>query len=465
MHQERYHYNNTSSVPRSILIKDGSYLITAVENDDVEVQVGKSILIEDGVITDIVQAGKETAWLNTVDVVYDAGLRGGIVITPGLINAHAHPPMYLLRSTTLLRNDHATTEESLEIARAIEQAMTSDDQTISALGDFTEQQKMGTTTVLSHYHTPQATRTAAKQAHIRLVDAVSAASKTDPAANMARVLPTLTQGDDMITPAITVHTLSQVTMAELQAIQQLLVTHPHLLLTMHCAETDQEVAAVVAKHGKRPVAILHAAGLLSKRLILSHAVHFTDSEIKLLVQQQVGIVHLPTSNRIHRSGQFNYATFFNLRGHHRIALGTDSVISKSKLDIVSEALQSKIMHQDTAHPVRYDTLFKMMTINGARVLGLEHELGKIAVGYKADLAFWKLKNRDFIPYDTTHPETLIGNFITHGGTNPRDLMVNGKFVISNRRHNLVDESRLLADLQQHHTLLTHRVIRSFTNIR
>lgn len=457
MHQNRYHHNTATKTPQTILIKDCPYIITANADDHVVVQTGKSILIEQNIITAIVDPTETAALVNTVDVVYDASLRGGTVITPGLINAHAHPPMYLLRSTTLLRNDHATTEESLEIARTIERAMTSTDQTIAALGDFTEQQKMGTTTVLSHYHTPHATRAAAQHAHIRLVDAVSVASKTDPTATIDRALTTLTLDSDLITPGLTVHTLAQTTLEELHAVKQLLDRYPKVLLTIHCGETDQEVAAATKKHGQRPIAVLAAAGLLTERLILSHAVHFTDPEIKTLIEHKVGIVHLPTSNRIHRSGQFKYATFFEYNGHHRIALGTDSVISKSKLDIVSEALQSKIMHQDTPQPVRYDTLFKMMTSNAARVLNQGHSLGRILPGYKADIAFWKLKNRDFIPYDTTKPETLIGNFITHGGTNPRDLMINGKFVISNRLHNLINESQLLADLQQHHVALQQRI--------
>ncbi len=458
MHENRYHYNRNITTPRSIVLKDCSYIITANAEEHVRITTNQSILIEHGVIQDIVPTGKDKAWLTKVDLVYQAGLRGGLVVTPGLINVHAHPPMYLLRSTTLLQNDHATTEESLVIARKIEQAMTSADQTIAALGDFTEQQKMGTTTVLSHYHTPQATRAAAKTAYVRLVDAVSVASKTDPSANIHKALTTLNWKDDLISPGLTVHTLAQVSLAELKAVKQILDQHPNVILTTHCGETEQEVAAATKKHGQRPIAVLEQAGLLTNRLVLSHAVHLTIDEIRLLIRRKVGVVHLPTSNRIHRSGQFKYAEFFAEQGHNRIALGTDSVISKSKLDIVSEALQSKIMHQDTAAPVRYDTLFKMMTSNGARVLNQDHQIGRILPGYKADIAFWKLKNRDFIPFDTNHPETLIGNFITHGGTNPRDLMVNGRFVISNRLHNLVDESQLLTDLQQHHVELQKRII-------
>ena len=91
----------------------------------------------------------------------------------------------------------------------------------------------------------------------------------------------------------------------------------------------------------------------------------------------------------------------------------------------------------------------MMTINGARVLG-EEKLGRIAPGYKADIAFWKLRDRGFIPFDENDPKTLVGNIISHGGRNIRDLMINGRFVISNRVHNLVNETELLDDIQAAH---------------
>ncbi len=97
-----------------------------------------------------------------------------------------------------------------------------------------------------------------------------------------------------------------------------------------------------------------------------------------------------------------------------------------------------------------------MTINGARVLRLA-DRGKILPGYKADLAFWKLKDRGFIPYDEKNPLTLIGNMITHGGRIVRDLMIDGRFVICARRHTLLDESKLLGKIQQAHTRVRARL--------
>lgn len=455
MHQPRYAWRKKP--PRTIVIKDGAYILSCDDQDNVTVQPAQSIIIHDGIIQEIVRAGKEGNILRTADLVYDAGLRGGIVLTPGFVNAHAHPPMYLLRSTTLITTPYATTEESLEVARKIERTMDADDQYIATLGDFTEQQKVGTTSILSHYHTPEPIFKAAQAARVRLVNATSIASKTDPSANIESAIQAVQYHDDLITPAFTIHTLASVSADDLVAVRNVLERFPETLLTIHCGETDAEVAAIRQRHGKLPVHVLHEAGLLSPRLILSHAVHFTGEEISLLAKYKVGVVHLPTSNRIHKSGRFDYATYFAQQAGNRIALGTDSVISKNRLDMVSEAFQSKIMHQDGPQPVSYTTLFQMLTVNGARVLNMEHKIGKLLPGYQADIAFWKLKDRMFVPYNFDNLHTLLGNMITHAGYTVRDLMIAGQFVVQDRRHQLVNESELLINLQKRHNLLLERI--------
>jgi cytosine/adenosine deaminase-related metal-dependent hydrolase len=168
-------------------------------------------------------------------------------------------------------------------------------------------------------------------------------------------------------------------------------------------------------------------------------------------------VHLPTSNRFHKSGDFPFAKYVMAGAFPQVTLGTDSVISKSRLDLMSEGFQAKLMHQSSSAPAKFSDIFKMLTCNGARVIGQTGRLGRIAVGYQADLVFWKLKDRMFVPFDERHPETLLGNFIAHGGYVARDVMVNGQFVISGRRHNFVNESHLLRDLQKQHTALRRRL--------
>jgi cytosine/adenosine deaminase-related metal-dependent hydrolase len=150
-----------------------------------------------------------------------------------------------------------------------------------------------------------------------------------------------------------------------------------------------------------------------------------------------------------------YPLFVKYGAQNSLTLGTDSVISKNSLDLLSEALQMRIMHQDT-QLVYYEDLFKMMTSQGADILKLK-KVGRILPGYRADLAFWKLRDRGFMPYNEKQPISLIGNMITHGGRNVRDLMINGEFIITNRLHNLINESKLMTELQTRHMMLRKKI--------
>lgn len=454
---------------KNILIKGARYVITADENDTVVVKENQTILVEDGTITKVIPKEQEDKIdVNKVDLIYDAEKRTGLVVTPGFINAHAHPPMYMLRSANLLEGEEGTLEEALENAVKLERAMNDEDLYISTLASLTEEQKMGTTTTLSHYHTPEITQHAAEICNHRLINAVSVASQTNPKANIDEaekyILSFLNkyggdsakfkESDPLIRPALCIHEIFRADMTLLKKIKKLINKY-HVHFTLHLGETAIEVENCVKKFGKRPIEVLDEAGLLDRKLIISHGVHLTNDEVTKLAKKDVGVIHLPTSNLIHKSGLFKYSLFVEHEATNQIALGTDSVISKNRLDLITEALQARIIHQKNI-VIYYHKLFKMITSNSAKILGIPN-IGKIQEGYKADIAFWKLKDRGFIPYDEQDPMTLIGNLITHGGRNIRDLMIAGQFVIVNRVHTLVDESKLLAKTQELHQSLRKRV--------
>lgn len=459
--KNRSRYLLLESNPENILIHGVRYLITVDEKEDVVVLENKSLLIIKGEIKKIFPTGeKKQIDLNEIDLIYDASKRGGLVVTPGFVNAHSHPPMYLLRSSMALSGEEGTISEALLEAIKLERKMTFEDRFYSSVADFSEEQKMGTTTSLSHYHSPEATNKAAIYCHQRLVDAVSVASSTDPKANpeeaekyIKSFQKNFHSPSEMIRPALCLHYVYRANGEILKQVKKIIEKH-NVILTMHLSESEMDIEETLKKFGDRPIAVLNKFGLLCEKLILSHAVHLTPEEIELLAKKRVGIVHLPTSNLIHKSGRLDYSNFCKFGLNENMALGTDSVISKSRLDLITEALQARTLHQHS-RVILYKDLFKMITSNGAKIMGLK-KVGKIQTGYRADLAFWKLRDRGFIPFNEKDPETLIGNMITFGGRNIRDLMIDGKFVISNRVHNFVDESSLLDKMQELHTNLKKR---------
>lgn len=454
--QHTRHKVNGEKRKKDILIHNIPFLFTCDETEKLRCFQNYSIVIFDGLIQEVIPAKK--AKPAKYNLVYDAGLRGGIVVTPGLINAHAHPPMYLLRSAMML-DEGESIDETISAMPRWERAMTDEDYAYSAIGDITEQQKAGITTTLSHFAVYWPIELAARMAGQNVINAVSVASNTHPENSPQLIREIIKKRDSSCQSqlAIALHYVHRANARILKEIKELSEKH-NLLFTCHMAESERVAKKCVTLHGKREVELLEKYGLLSKRTIVSHAIYVTDQEIKKLVRSNVGIVHLPTSNAIHKSGTFPLWKFIDVAERSYIALGTDGVVSKSRLDLLSEAYQTRVTHL-YSRTIKFGSLFKMITTNGARALNMP-DRGKILPGKRADLAFWKLKDRGFIPFDRKNPMTLLGNLITHGGRAVRDLMINGEFVVKSRRHIRINESKLLAVLQKKHMAMRRRMAKN-----
>lgn len=437
---------------RTVLVKNIPYIFTCDETDKLVCLKNQSIAIEEGFIKKV--APLEKIGEKDFDLVYDAGKRGGTVVTPGFVNTHSHIHMYLLRSAMML-DEEESLEKTIEAMGQWQKNETEENYFYASVGDITEQQKSGITTTLTHGPSFFSAEAAAKASAHNLVNAVSAVSNSRKENSPEKVEALLQEKESFHSiPAISLHYLYKSGGEILEKIKKIRDKHG-ALLTFHMAESRKVVDETMLRHEMNEVAILEKYGLLDNRSIASHSIHLDDADIEKLVANRVGISHLPTSNTIHKSGTFPFWKFHEKNGFDRISLGTDSVVSKNRLDLLSEAYQTRITHL-YSKTVKFGSLFKMMTVNGTRVLGMD-DRGKIIPGMKADLAFWKLKDRGFIPFDKENPITLVGNLITHGGRMVRDLMINGKFTIKNRRHQLIDESKMLEILQEKHAEIRNRI--------
>ena len=436
---------------KRVLIHNTPFLFTGGADGHLQILKNHSLIISNGLIASVLPATEIK--LEGFDLIYDAGKRGGVIITPGLINTHAHSHMYLMRSAMMLDEGEGVDETIAAMGRWARYE-TDDSYALAAAGDLTEQQKSGITTTLAHGPSFEALETAAKLTNQNVINAVSAISNSRPTNTPEAAEKYLSQNNWQSVPAISIHYLYKASLETLKKIRSLSERY-NTLVTFHMAESPRVAQDAKKIHGSSEVELLAATGLLNEHSLAAHVIYVNDEEIAKLVEYHVGIAHLPTSNVIHKSGTFPFWKFEDAGGFPYLSLGTDSVVSKSRLDILSEAYQTRLTHLFD-RTVKFSSLFKMMTVNGARVLHAK-DRGRIAPGFKADLAFWKLKDRGTIPYDEANPITLLGNLITHGGRFVRDLMINGQFVIKDRRHALVDESRLLSRLQQEHMAMRQRI--------
>ena len=350
-------------------------------DDASSVLTGASVTIEDRLITAISSGPIDQ---RPGDVVIDA--RGGIVL-PGLVNAHTHLAMTLLRGVA----DGTDLDAFLATLLPIEGALV--DAEVAATGTelaAVELLRSGCTAALDMYFFPGSARAAAAR--------VGIAVHTGP------VFIEFPGPDDLVWPArlawsrryleaqdadtrwVCPHSTYLLSEDQLRSVADL-ADETGARVHVHAAETIAEMAQVAQRHGGRtPVQVLADVGLLHDRTVLAHAVHVTDADIDLIAAAGAHVAHNPASNAKLASGLAPVRKM--LDAGVNVALGTDGASSANDLDLwMAMRLASflpSIMHGDPGEITATDVV-RMATMNGAKALGRHSTHGSIEVGKVADV--------------------------------------------------------------------------------
>lgn len=164
-----------------------------------------------------------------------------------------------------------------------------------------------------------------------------------------------------------------------------LAKEENIPLHIHVAETQEESGIILKRYGKRPLAFLDELGYLDHQAVFAHGVELNEAEITRLADSQVAIAHNPISNLKLASG---IAPVVQLKkAGVPVGIATDSVASNNNLDMFEEgrtaALLQKMKSGDASQfPI--GTALKALTIEGAKVFGMEDEIGSLEVGKQAD---------------------------------------------------------------------------------
>jgi 5-methylthioadenosine/S-adenosylhomocysteine deaminase len=159
-----------------------------------------------------------------------------------------------------------------------------------------------------------------------------------------------------------------------------------LPIHIHLHETRDEIEQSLAQYKLRPLARLHALGIVSPRLIAVHAVHLSEQELDLLARFGASVAHCPSSNLKLASGLAPVASMLG-RGIN-VGLGTDGAASNNRLDLLQEtrtaAMLAKAVGNDAEAMPAHQAL-AAATLHGARALGLDDSIGSLVPGKLADL--------------------------------------------------------------------------------
>jgi 5-methylthioadenosine/S-adenosylhomocysteine deaminase len=212
-------------------------------------------------------------------------------------------------------------------------------------------------------------------------------------------------------------------------------------ILMHVAETRTEVEDISTRYGARPVEYLERIGLLSPRLIAAHTVHINEGEIELLRRRQVGAVHNPQSNMKLASGVAPVPQM--IRANIALGLGTDGAASNNTLDMFEAMKTAALLHKlATNDPkvVNAHQALEMATINGARALHLEKEIGSLEPGKRADLIIVGLGGPHQVPVYNLHSQLVYAT----EASDVKTVIINGRIVMRDQRVLTLDQAAVLA---------------------
>lgn len=226
-----------------------------------------------------------------------------------------------------------------------------------------------------------------------------------------------------------------------------------VMVHTHASENLTECAIVEQETGMRNIAYLNSVGLTGSDVALAHCVHLNDSELQVLAETQTRVAHCPSSNLKLGSGIAPVKTMLE-RGIH-VSLGADGAACNNRLDMFTEmrtaALLQKVQHGPETLPAK--TSLRMATIEGARALGLENEIGSLEVGKKADVIVVDLRGLHSTPAQQAAVSALVYSAVASDVVN---VFVDGRPLMLDRKLQTLDEQRVLSDVQREITGLLER---------
>lgn len=371
------------------------------------------------------------------------------LLIPGLINSHTHAAMSLFRGLA----DDLPLMEWLQnhIWPAEGRWVNSDfvhDGTQLAIAEML---RSGTTCFNDMYFFPDETARVADNAGIRasvgliLLDFPTVwAADADEYIHKGIEVHDHYRNNTLISTAFAPHAPYTVSDAPLQRVS-MLAEELEIPIHIHVHETADEVQEAQAKHHQRPLQRLKELGLLSPRLMAVHMTQLTNDEIALVAEASAHVVHCPESNLKLASG---FCPVQKLQEHAiNVALGTDGAASNNDLDMLGElktaALLGKAVAND-ASAIPAATALRMATINGAKALGLDSEIGSLLSGKAADIV--AVNMHEIAAQPIYNPLSQL--VYTSSRQQVTDVWVAGKHLLKNNALTTLDEGAILNKAQQ-----------------
>ena len=412
----------------TILIKNAIIL-----DPEKDINAKKDLLIKDDLIYKI----DEEIVQDNVDKVIDAKDK---ILLPGFVNTHTHLSMALFRG---LADDLSLDEWLNDNIWPMEANLNEYYCYIGALLGAVELIKSGTTTFSDMYFYMEDVAKAVEESGIRAVLSYGMIDFGDEEKRKAEIEKNMNlfknchnTADGRIKVFFGPHSPYTASEELLKEVRKL-ADENNIKIHIHVSETQKEIDDVSAEKGLRPFEYLDSIGFLGPDVICAHSVWLSDEEIEIIKKHDVKISHNPCSNMKLASGIAPVKKL--LDNDICVAIGTDGASSNNNLDIIEELKTASLLQKvSTLDPeaLNSDEALAMGTIEGAKALGLDDEIGTIEVGKKADLILIDTNNANMIPDSSKLSSNII---YAANGFNVDTTICNGQILMENRQLTTLDE--------------------------
>ncbi len=365
---------------------------------------------------------------------------------PGLVNAHTHASMTLLRCYA---DDMVLMDWLNNKIWPTEARMNADDIYWGAMLAAAEMIRTGTTAFADMYG-PYMDKVAEvtidsglRGVLSRGLIGVAPDSEEKLAENIALYKDFHGAGDGRVTVMFAPHALYTCPPDYLKKVSQA-AGECKAEIHIHMSETQGEVENCLKEYGKRPFAHVEATGIFEHGTLAAHCVHLDDEDIAIIKKHDIRVAHNPGSNMKLASGVAPVPRL--LKEGVCVALGTDGASSNNNLDMLEEVQLAALLHKaDTLDPLAVTAAeaVKMGTEYGAQAVGLK-DAGKLAAGALADIVLYDMKNTMWCPR-----HNLVSLLAYSARSSSVDtVLVAGRVLMENHELKTLDEERILFEAQR-----------------
>lgn len=370
----------------------------------------------------------------------------GKLLIPGLINTHTHSYMSLFRNVA---DDLSFEDWLFKNVEPLEEKLVPTDAYYGAMLSMIEMIRTGTTCFLDmQMHIHQTSKAADESGMRAVITRGLVGTGNDEGGqrriNEAREEMEAFKNNDRISFMYGPHAPYSCDLEYLSKVADI-AARDNLGVNIHLAESKFEIFQMQEKYGMTPIEVAQKSGIFNVNCVAAHCVNLTDKDIQILKNNNVNVAINPKSNM--KLGNGFAPVKEMLDAGINLSIGTDGAASNNSLNLFSEMNMAALIYKgnlQNPQAVSAKEIFEFVTVNAAKAVGMENQIGEIQLGMKADLCILNTDTPSFRPKNNM----LSALSYSASGYEVETVIVNGKVLMENKILMTIDEEKIYYETEK-----------------